>query len=211
LVEQALDDAWGAVQVGARLSHLEQSPRMHWLPIPVPVERYKAMADTAELTRRPRRSRGVFRVAHSPTNRGYKGTDVLLDVTRRMRNKGIGIEVMLIEGMRHGAALLAKATCDAVFDSFWLGIQGSGLEGGAMAMPVIAGDTHVAALYREHVGHVPYTFADDAETLERKLTALMDEPEYYAAEAARVHAYVREYHDYAAVAKRYDAILGAEL
>src|SRR6185312_14273173 len=211
LVEQSLDDAWGAVQVGARLSHLEQSPRMHWLPIAVPVDRYKAMADKAELTRRPRRSRGVFRVAHSPTNRGYKGTDALLDVTRRMRNNGAGIEVMLIEGMRHGAALLAKATCDVVFDSFWLGIQGSGLEGGAMAMPVIAGDSHVAELYREHVGHVPYTFADDAETLERKLFALMDEPNYYAAEAARVHAYVRTYHDYAAVAKRYDAILEAEL
>lgn len=211
MVEQGLDDAYSAIQVGARLSLLAESPRMQWLPIAVPVDRYKAMADRAEITRRPRRSRGVFRVAHSPTNRGYKGTDVLLEVTRRMRNKGVGIEVMLIEGMRHGVSLLSKATCDAVFDSFWLGIQGSGLEGGAMGMPVVAGDATVAALYREHVGHVPYTYADDAVALERVLMQLVHEPQFYADEAQRVHAYVRAVHDYQAVAQRYERILDGAL
>ncbi len=47
-------------------------------------------------------------------------------------HQGIDIEPVLIENMEHGAALRLKASCDAVFDSFWLGMQGSGLEGAAM-------------------------------------------------------------------------------
>lgn len=211
MVEQELDDAYGAIQVGARLSLLAESPRMHWLPIPVPVDRYRAMVKRTAEQRRSHAARGVFRVAHSPTNRDYKGTDVLLETARRLRNRGIGIEIVLIEGVRHGVALACKATCDAVFDSFWLGIQGSGLEGGAMGLPVIAGDETVRALYQEHVGRVPYTFANDAASLEAQLSILATDERYYQDEAERVGSYVREYHDYAAVAARYEAILDAEL
>lgn len=204
LVEQRLDDAWGAIQVGARLSHLTQSPRMHWLPIPMPVGQYAQLRAKTEENRYDRRS---YRVAHSPTNRGYKGTNAFLDVCERLKRKGVRITPVLIEHLSHGDALRLKASCDAVFDSFWLGIQGSGLEGAAMGMPVVAGDATVAALYREHVGELPYTFAGDEAQLETQLAALTTNPMYALAEAARAHAYVWHYHDYAAVGRRYTEIV----
>jgi len=206
MVEQKLDDVQGAIQVGARLSLLAESRRMKWLPIAVPVERYALMRARAAVT--PHRG---FRVAHSPTNRGYKGTEAFLAAVADLRAKGLDIEPVLIEHVTHAESLRLKATCDALFDSFWLGIQGSGLEAGAMGLPVIAGDTNVASLYREHVGGVPYTFADTSAQLADVLASLATNPAFYAHEATRIHQYVAATHDYAAVAARYERILDAGL
>lgn len=205
-VEQQLDDAQGAIQVGARLSLLAESKRMQWLPIAVPVQRYALMRARAAVT--PHRA---FRIAHSPTNRAYKGTDCFLHVVEQLRAKGLDIEPVLIEHVTHGESLRMKAACDACFDSFWLGIQGSGLECGAMGLPVIAGDTTVAALYHEHVGQVPYTFADDEATLTEAIADLATNPAFYARESERVARYVSAFHDYPSVAARYERILDASL
>jgi glycosyltransferase involved in cell wall biosynthesis len=153
----------------------------------------------------------VFRVAHSPTVRKLKGTEVFLEVCSRLRAKGIPIEPVLIEKMSHRDALEAKAACDATFDSFWLGIQGSGLEGAAMGQPVVAGDFDACAAYVKHIGSCPYTFANDADSLADQLAALATDAEFYSEEAQRVGAYVREHHDYPAVARRYSEILKSRI
>lgn len=211
------DDALGAVLCGARLTLCALRPgRIHWLPIAVPVARYAAMV--------PVRPANVFRIAHSATRDDYKGTRELVAAVDTLRAKGLPIELVLIGYRRrgkgitlephrrtHAEALRMKAACHVTFDSFWLGIQGSGLEAAAMGQPVLAGDPDVAALYREHVGHVPYTFAGDQRSLTEQIERLATDPAYYAAEAARVGAYVRAYHDYPAVARIYEGILSAEL
>jgi hypothetical protein len=110
---------------------------------------------------------------------------------------------VLIEGMTHAQSVATKATCDAVFDSFWLGIQCSGLEGAAMGLPVIAGDAFTAGKYREIVGHVPYTYADDEATLTEALERLAVDAEWRRGEAERVATYCEAWHDEAAVALRY--------
>lgn len=203
-VEQRLDDENGAIQVGARLSHLAQSPRMHWLPIPMPVRRYRAMV-TARWT-----GEGVLRIAHSPTRRSYKGTHDFWHTCEDLQARGLPIEPVLIEDKTHGEALAIKATCHAVFDSFWLGLQGSGLEGGAMQMPVIAGDAEVRDLHLAHLGACPYTFAADAAALGAAIERLATDFAFYEAERDRIARYVEDYHDYAAVGRRYETILMAE-
>lgn len=213
---QRKDDALGAVLLGARLTLCALRPdRLQWLPIPVPVARYAAL-------RPAERQPGPFRIAHSPTNEKYKGTAVFLEVCERLNKRGVKVEPVLI-GMKrsrktllpdrksHAEALRIKATCDAVFDSFWLGIQGSGLEGAAMGLPVIAGDPEVADLYREHIGHVPYTFANDAARLEKVIETLATEEEWLIPEASRVTSYAEQYHDYPALARRYESILAKSL
>ena len=203
-VEQDLDDQNGAIQVGARLSHLGQSDRLHWLPIPMPVRRYRAMRGSRWT------GEGVLRIAHSPTRRSYKGTHDFWHVCENLRARGLPIEPVLIEDKTHAEALAIKATCHAVFDSFWLGLQGSGLEGGAMQMPVIAGDADVRDLHIAHVGACPYTFAGDAAELAAVIERLALDFAFYEAERDRIAAYVETYHDYAAVGRRYEAILTAE-
>jgi hypothetical protein len=195
------DDMDGYVLVGARLTLCALRPgRIHWLPITVPVARYAAMANRAPRAGRP------FRIAHSPTVTAIKGTSDFLAACASLTKRGVPVEPVLIKKQSHASALALKATADATFDSFALGIQGSGLEAAAMGQPVIAGDVSVARLYHEHLGDVPYTFAS-ALTLEATIERLATDDAYYAAEAARVGDYVRTVHDYPAVAARYAALL----
>ena len=147
-----------------------------------------------------------MRVGHSPTEPKLKGSAVLEHVIGELRAAGVPIEFVRIEKLPHGEALAVKATCDVVFDSFFLGLQGSGLEAGAMGIPVIAGDTRVARLHVERFGECPYVFADDAEELENALVGLMD-AEAYALAAARIRRFVWRHHSYEAVARKYLTIL----
>jgi len=205
-LERHLDEAHRAVVVGARLSHVAEWDKIQWLPIPIPIARYAALREARAPAEGAR-----FRVAHSPTKREYKGTGVFLGVVDRLQRRGVPVEAVLIERQQLRDALAMKAACDAVFDSFWLGIQGSGLEGAAMGLPVIAGDPDVAQLYKQHVGHVPYTYAQDELQLQRQIERLAMDAEYRAEEAARVHRYVVAFHDYAAVAARYEQMLAVAL
>ena len=197
----------GLVRVGARLTLCAEpgADDLKWLPITVDVPRYRALRAEAMQSRAA--GTPPFTISHSPTKRAYKGTDKLMRAVGRLQAKGLDVRVMLIEGKSHGDALRMKARSDACFDSFWLGIQGSGLEAGAMGIPVVAGDGDVAALYRQHVGHVPYTFAGDEDQLAHMIERLVVDKSFYAAEAERVRDYVTKYHDYPAVARRYEAIL----
>jgi hypothetical protein len=201
------DRSLGAVIVGARLDHLLLAPDIHWLPMTQPVHRYAALRAQYG-PRNPFGTTRPMRVGHSPTEPRLKGTAVLEMVIAGLRAAGVPIELVRIEHLAHGEALAVKATCDVVFDSFFLGLQGSGLEAGAMGIPVIAGDTRVARLHTEHTGECPYVFADDAQELEDALVSLMDAAEYTAA-AQRIRRFVWRFHSYEAVARRYMTILAS--
>jgi hypothetical protein len=196
------DDLANVVLVGARLTLCAVRPsRMQWLPIAVPVKRYRAMVP---VVRRP----GPFRIAHSPTRADYKGTADLVAAVDTLRGKGLKIDLVMIQRQKHGKALEMKADCDLTFDSFWLGIQGSGLEAASMGQMVVAGDESVRDLYiGSEVGSCPYTFANDRAQLTAVLERAITDPAFYKAEAARVGKYVAKVHDYAAVAKRYEGII----
>lgn len=202
----------GAKVVCARLQLMDETQQAadekgvpvvpEWLPITIPVAEYAALVTTA-----PWDGRGTFRIAHSPTNRRFKGSDVYEDVIARLQFKGLPIERIDIMGMKHGDALRRKATCHACFDSFWLGMQGSGIEAGAMGIPVLAGDVNAAAAHTREVGIVPWTFTPDADALSEAIERLVTDVDFYAAEAARVSQFVRAYHDYTPVMRRYEGML----
>jgi len=169
-----------------------------WLPIPMPVQDYAALAQ--------RRKSGPFRVAHSPTRREIKGTDAFLSAVETLNTEGVAMEAVLIEGMAHGEALRVKGTCHATFDSFWLGMQGSGLEAAAMGQAVIAG-TWDADYGRVGLVPEPWSVADEPEALIAVLRRLATDAAFYRAEAKRVNDYVVAYHDYPMVGARYQDIL----
>lgn len=208
LVQNELDEQVGAVQVGARLYHNRFSERMHWLPIPMPVQDYAALRQRLwkPIDARPNR---CVRIAHSPTHPRIKGTIALETIVQDLRAKGLLIELVMIHGKSHGEALAIKATCDITFDSFWLGIQGSGLEAACMSQAVIAGDSEVKAEYEREMGECPYSFAKDATELPEVLERLVVDVDHRMREAARVMDYVVQYHDYPAVGARYWAVLEA--
>lgn len=195
-----IDTKMGAVVFGARPYH-HRFGIPHWLPIPMPVADYQGLVQGWSRNTR-------FRVAHSPTIRRIKGTqDIIAAVDYLNVHEGYAIDLELIENVPHGEALRRKAACDAVFDSFWLGMQGSGLEGAAMGKPVLAGDPEAQADLTKLGIEVPWTVANDGVMLRDQLRRLIADPAFYAAEAARVHAYVRTYHDYSVVGTKYATIL----
>lgn len=202
--EAGNDDRMDAVVFGARPYHHRFKVK-HWLPIPMPVADYQAVRkDEAPGPRKGRK----FRVAHSPTRRSIKGTAEFLRACEYLTmHQGIEVEPVLIEGLEHGAALRLKASCDAVFDSFWLGMQGSGLEGGAMGMPVLAGDPEAQADLLKLGIEVPWTIANDEQGIRDQLARLATDARFYQQEAERVHAYVVAHHDYAVVGAKYATIL----
>jgi len=202
LVDHARDARRQALQFGARPYHARFGVS-RYLPIPVPVADYAALAAAAE-----RPEGAAFRIAHSPTRRAIKGTTEFLAAVDGLRDEGVRVEAVLIEGLEHGAALRVKATCDATFDSFWLGMQGSGLEAAAMGQPVLAGDAAAAAEAAAlNDGVCPWTFAEGREALRDAIRRLAKDPPFHAAEAARVGAYVRRVHDYPAVGAQYRTYL----
>lgn len=214
-LEPIWDRAHGYKLLGARLSLVAEAKaeglEMDWSPIPVPVARYRALRDAiradaewtpmegAATTLRP------MRIAHSPTNERIKGSSVLRDVVRQLQAKGVPVVVDYIRGVSLAESLQRKALCDVCFDSFWLGIQGSGLEAGAMELPVIAGDWDVVRLYNDEIGHAPYFFVADEKELSECIDRMAVEPEYRA--LSTTAAYVEQYHDYEAVARRYEQSL----
>jgi len=202
MVNMMEDDLANVTLVGARLTLCELRPsRMQWLPIAIPTRRYRAMVPKE---RRP----GPFRVAHSPTRSDYKGSADLQIAVDALRRMGLKVELVMIEKQPHGVALELKANADLTFDSFWLGIQGSGLEAAAMGQMVVAGDESVRDLYNaSEVGQCPYTFAGDRKQLIEVLERAITDNLWYASETTRVARYVKDYHDYAAVARRYEQII----
>lgn len=209
LVQRELDDRLNAIHIGARLYHQRLSDRMHWLPIPVPMRDYARLR--AEWWRpiedRPNK---LFRIAHSPTNPRIKGTIVLQCVVEELRAKGLPVELVMIAGKSHEEALQIKATCDITFDSFWLGIQGSGLEAACMSQVVVAGDPEVKVEYEKAIGGCPYTYAENYMDLKPVLERLIVDQEFYEAERHKVYKYVKAYHDYISVGARYWQILQLE-
>lgn len=181
------------------LSHTGDYPAF-FLPNVVPVARYRAIADE---NRNLYAEGEVFRVCHSPTHAERKGTKQFLAACSNLNDRGIKIEPVLIENMTHADTLFIKSTCHAAFDSFWLGMQCSGLEAAAMGLPIIAGDPTVRDRYVSQFGECPYTFANDQESLEAELTALATDIDYRLCETERVVEYVTANHDESAVALTY--------
>jgi hypothetical protein len=205
--DEGTDSKLGALVFGARPYHHRHGVE-HWLPIPMPIANYQALRGSFRMTRYPLPwEGGRLRIAHSPTKRAIKGTDDFLSVVGYLKDYGLPVEPVLIEDMSHGEALALKATCHVVFDSFWLGMQGSGLEGAAMGLPVIAGD-HDAVRDLEALGiPCPWTFADTRDELREAVRRLCVDSGFYAAEAQRVHDYTVAHHDYPVVGAKYARLL----
>jgi len=152
-----------------------------------------------------------LRIAHSPTNERIKGSSILRDVVKDLNAQGVPVVVDYIRNVSLAESLVRKALCDVAFDSFWLGIQGSGLEAGAMELPVIAGDEHAASLYDEEIGYTPYTFANDAAGLAKQIRRLAMDAGAREDATKLTADYVEQVHDYAAVALRYEQMLARVL
>lgn len=79
-----------------------------------------------------------LRVVHAPTNRKIKGTPVILEVIKNLKNKGYPIEFTLLEGLPHNEVAKQVKNADVIIDQLYVGWYGVfAVEMMARGIPVI--------------------------------------------------------------------------
>ena len=168
--------------------HLHLHPNIHYLFIPF---------DHARFTPVPS-SRSTLRIIHSPTNRAFKGTHLILPVIEKL--KGLRpIEFVLAENMPHEELLALKATCDLAIEQIGnFGGTGYGvnsLETMALGIPTI---TEMTPDYVAWIPDNPFVLAT-RETLLDRLLELIDNPGLRAHLSAHGRTWVAHHHSYESV------------
>jgi hypothetical protein len=157
----------------------------------------------------------MIRIAHAPTNRQVKSTQLLLDAVKRLQAEGFAVELDIIEHRPWAECLERKAKADIYFDQVQLGYGCNALEAWAMGIPVIAGasDDTLDEMERRF-GHLPFYHATE-ETIYDALKELVEDPELRKRYGQIGYEYVRKYHDYPVVVEQlkrlYQQAAGTEM
>lgn len=171
---------------------------LEWLPSPV---------DVADLSQRPRMTEdGKVVIAHAPTNRSIKSTDLFLEAVKRLQDEGYPVELELIEHRPWAECLERKARADIFFDQVLLGYGNNALEAWAMGIPVVAGaDDPTLDEMERRFGHLPFYHATE-ETIYDALKELVESPKLRERFGWIGFEYVKRWHDYPVVVEQLKGI-----
>lgn len=131
--------------------------------------------DINELPKKKNSQNERIKIIHSPTNRKYKGTDLIIDVINKIK-KEKDIEFLLIENMKRSELLNIKSSCDICIDQVGgtmggTGYGKAGLETLAMEIPTI---TNMSKEYENWLPENPFVVANNKEELYDKLNELIE-------------------------------------
>ena len=154
----------------------------------------------SELPKKKNNDGREISIVHSPTNRKYKGTDLIISVIDRIK-KERKINFVLLENMGRGKLLEIKSSCDISIDQVGgtmggTGYGKAGLETLAMGIPTI---TNMREDYAEWLPENPFVVANNADELYAKLNALIDDKDYRENLGKTGINWVKKYHGYQSV------------
>lgn len=114
----------------SEVDHTKIDPSLIFVPIPYEADRVEPRTNENK----------IIRIGHSPTRRTAKGTEDIIEVINRLRQK-VSFEFRLIENVTHEKCMELKATCDVGIDQIgnYAGTAygRSGLEFLALGIPTI--------------------------------------------------------------------------
>jgi glycosyltransferase involved in cell wall biosynthesis len=170
-------------------------PAIRWMPNPIPI------SFLAEIGHRWGPSDDEpFNVAHTPTFRECKGTDIFLEGA-----KLAGVPVVITEKVRWEGALVAKARSHAYMDQLSFGFGLSALEAWSMGRPVISSveDPATLAHMKDTWGELPFLYVEpNPRSIADALARLRDDPYFREETAAKGYQFVLKHHDEAFVGER---------
>ncbi|NCQ16966.1 MAG: hypothetical protein COZ80_10795 [Ignavibacteria bacterium CG_4_8_14_3_um_filter_37_9] len=160
-----------------------------------------------ELPERRRHLSHKIKIVHSPTNRKYKGTDLILSVIEKIK-KETDIEFILLENMSRDKVLAIKSECDISIDQVGgtmggTGYGKAGLETLAMGIPTI---TNMTEEYESWLPENPFVVANNGDELFLKLSLLISDEVRRNDFGIRGKIWVQKYHGYESVNKRLFAL-----
>lgn len=163
-----------------------------WIPAPFNLKEMQGIKD------KNFKEHDKIKIAHSPTNRTYKNTQLLIDICKDIKE----VELVLIENMPYSKSLELRSGCDITFDQMHLCYGNSGLEGMCFGQPVIAGmPQEVREVIRSYVGYEPFVFATP-ETLKEVILKLVSDRDMRQKYSNISTMYINNYHDDKFVAER---------
>ena len=153
--------------------------------------------DPTELPDKKNNENRNVTIVHSPTNRKYKGTDLIISVIERIK-KEREISFILIENTARRELLEVKSRCDISIDQVGgtmggTGYGKAGLETLTMGIPTI---TNMNDDYAEWLPENPFIIANNADELYKKLNVLIDDKNYRENLGEAGKSWVRKYHGY---------------
>ncbi len=153
--------------------------------------------DPSELPEKKNLPGDITRIVHSPTNRKYKGTDLIISVIEKIK-KEKKIEFILMENKSRGEVLQVKSGCDIAIDQVGGSMGGTGygkagLETVAMGIPTI---TNMTDEYARWLPENPFVVANNADELYNKLSELIDDLGLRKQLGEQGKIWVNKYHGY---------------
>lgn len=140
---------------------------------------------------------GRVSVVHSPNHRVIKGTEYVIAAIERLRREGYQIDFHLLEGMKNVEIKRILKESDILVELLICGYGLSGLEGMALAKPVISNFQTDTAVLRH------YSFLDECpivqanpDTIYEKLKWLVENPSLRKEIGEASRRYALKYHSY---------------
>ena len=176
------------LNITSEYDHLALKKDIHYLFYPY---------DPSELPGKNKNENEKITIVHSPTNRKYKGTGLIISVIEKIK-RGKKIELILLENVSRSAVLEAKSKADICIDQVGgtmggTGYGKAGLETLAMGIPTI---TNMSNEYRDWLPENPFVVANNSNELYSKLNELMDDKELRIELGVRGKNWVEKYHGY---------------
>lgn len=145
----------------------------------------------------------MITIVHSPTNRKFKGTDLIISVIEKIKSKR-KIKFLLLENLPREEVLSLKSMSDICIDQVGgtmggTGYGKAGLETLAMGIPTI---TNMTEEYERWLPENPFVVANNAEQLYEKLLMLIDNNDLRIEYGERGKKWLNKYHGYESVNAR---------
>jgi glycosyltransferase involved in cell wall biosynthesis len=159
--------------------------------------------DPSELPEPKINESGSLRIVHSPTNRKFKGTDLIIRVIEKIK-KEKKIDFILLENMNRSKVLDIKSACDISIDQVGgtmggTGYGKAGLETLAMGIPTI---TNMTKEFEQWLPENPFIVANNENELYNKLNELIISSEYRKSAGKAGRQWVEKFHSPACVNKQ---------
>jgi hypothetical protein len=186
---------FGACSV-VEYSHVERLFGRHYARIQFPV-------DAAPILFVPARAEAVTRIIHTPTRRGFKGTDVVLRAIELLNAIRSDFEFRVVEGLAYPDYLKAVQNSDIVIDQVHGQSSGmNGLEMLAAGKIVYSGATELGRSFFPFGDNSPvFDASPNADELAASLSAVLDRKDEFPALAAAGRQYILDHHDPVLVAR----------
>lgn len=156
--------------------------------------------DYSELPAKKNRTKDEIKIVHSPTNRKYKGTDIIISVIEKIKRER-KVEFLLIENVDRNKLLEIKSDCDISIDQVGgtmggTGYGKAGLETLAMGIPTI---TNMTKEYEDWLPENPFVVANNADELYKSLIELIDDESLRNEKGLNGKDWVKKYHSFESV------------